>query len=206
MSERRLIAIDPSLTCSGWALFSVKSNRLIGVGKIKSLPAEHALATRLQDLQSKISKTLAMYNLGSVDTLICEAPTTMRDPRAAFKVEQVRSIFEAVGRDRGILVPGRINPRSVQHEVMGLKGKQLERTIVKATAVHTVRTLYGDVLASFGFDVTQKNLQRNQDIVDAILLGSLGLVWLNSAEIAGLDPERYFEATRYATKRRALQR
>lgn len=116
----------------------------------------------------------------------------MRDPRAAFKVEQVRGIFETVARNLEMQVPGRIHPRSVQYEIMGLRGKQLERSVVKDTAVEIVRTVYGAALEAIGFEVNPENLSRNQDIVDAILIGSLALTKLETAELGGLPLEAAF--------------
>lgn len=193
MPKSRLLAIDPSLTCSGWALFEVKGGTLCAIGKLRSLSAELPLASRLQDLQSRVEGLLERFGLGQRDVLICEEQTTMRDPRAAFKVEQVRGIFESVARSRRLVVPGRLNPRSVQFEIMGLRGKQTRRDIVKEVAAETVRSLYGGVLKSMGFEATSQNLKRNQDIVDAILVGSLGLSRIRSAEVAGEDLGTFFD-------------
>lgn len=190
----RLISIDPSLTCSGWALFSIKSAKLMAVGKLKSLSPEKPLAVRLQDLHIKICKIFETLELGNDDVLICESPTTMRDPRAAFKVEQVRGIFEEIARQRSVRVPGRLNPRTVQYEVMGLKGKQFNRAIVKQTALSIARTLYGKDLLGMGFKLDDGFLKRHQDIVDAILIGSLGVTRIQSAKTSGVSLEEMFES------------
>ena len=187
-----LLAIDPSLTCSGWALFSLKAGDLLGVGKVRSLPSGIPLAERLDDLQRKISLLFDQISLCDNDVLICEAPTTMRDPRAAFKVEQVRGIFETIARERGLRVPGRLNPRSVQHEVMGLKGKQLPREAVKQNAVLVVERLYSAPLKRIGFDCNPSNLKRHQDIVDAILVGSLAVARVQTATISNMQLEEVF--------------
>lgn len=184
MQYNRLMSIDPSLTCSGWALFSVKDEGLLAVGKIKSKPPQFPLAIRLLDLQQKIKEVFEQLKLCQGDVLVCEAQTTMRDPRAAFKVEQVRGVFETIARERAMQVPGRINPRSVHHQVMGLKGKQLQRSIIKETALQTVMAVYGNSLQKIGFPASTQNLKRHQDIVDAILVGSLGLVRICAAQRA----------------------
>lgn len=184
---KRLLAIDPSLTCSGWALFRIKDDRLLAIGKVRSLPSEIALHRRLSDLQEKIHAIYEAISLCADDVLICEAPTTMRDPRAAFKVEQVRGIFETLARTRTVSIPGRINPRSVHHEVLGLSGRQLPRTEVKKVAVAVARQLFSDSFRGLGFDPTAKNLTRHQDIVDAVLIGYLGLSKLKTANFAGED-------------------
>ncbi|MCB0310939.1 MAG: hypothetical protein KDD42_06880 [Bdellovibrionales bacterium] len=183
MSNKRLLAIDPSLTCSGWALFAVGTEDLVGVGKIRSLKPGIPLARRLDDLQTKIEDLLEQLKLVSNDVLICESQTTMRDPGAAFKVEQVRGIFESVARGRGIEVPGRINPRSVQYELMGLTGRQVKRQQVKLNAVQTVERLYRESLLRIGFNCETAALIRHQDIVDAILVGSLALTRLKTAQL-----------------------
>lgn len=188
----RLLSVDPSLTCSGWALFSLDGS-LLGVGKIKCLPATEALGTRLLDLQKKIHQTLRAIELGARDVLVCEGPTTMKDPKAAIKVEQVRSIFEAVAREFEVRVPGRINPRTVHSEVMGLRGRQLPRLQVKEIAVRLAETLYQEPLKRLGFSPDVKNLSRNQDIVDALLLGNVALSKVNTAVLSGMELERFFD-------------
>lgn len=192
--KSRLFAVDPSLTCSGWALFDIEPAVLLAVGKIRSLPPSAAFSVRLRDLQRKITSCLKSFALEGRDFLVCESQTTMRDPRAAFKVEQVRGIFETVARDNGVVVPGRVNPRSVQHELMGLKGQQLKREIVKDTATHTVRALYKEQLKALGFPTEMLQLMRHQDIVDAILVGSLAVSRVQAAWRTGLTPEEIFEA------------
>ena len=199
---RYLLAVDPSLTCSGWALFAVKSAQIIGVGKIRSLPAKLPLGERLLDLQNKIHHVLTLASLGRNDVLVCEAPTTMRDPHAAIKVEQVRGLFEVAARARSATVPGRINPRSVQFEVMGLRGKQLERAIVKETAAFVVGKLHGPRLIELGIAADQQSLKKNQDIVDAILVGTTALHWISAASRGNQTLAEYFH--RPATSRRRL--
>ena len=193
MTWRRLMAVDPSLTCSGWAFFEVRSRKLVAVGKVRSLDPSQPLASRLADLQRKISGIMADLEIGAEDYVICEAPTTMRDPRAAIKVEQVRGIFEAVARMRLAQVPGRLNPRTVHHQVLGLVGKQLPRPEVKRVAVEVAHRLFAEPLSAIGFESTKPNLKRNQDIVDAMLLGHLGLTSLQSAEWAEMPPEELFD-------------
>ena len=194
---RYLLAVDPSLTCSGWAIFSIQPAKLCAVGKIKSLPATTPLPTRYDDLQKQIAQIFNYFELGNLDIVICEAQTTMRDPRAAFKVEQVRGIFETLGRERACRVPGRLNPRTIQYEAMGLRGKQLKREIVKATAVATVKSLYQKDLESFGLGsekstVTSEDLKRHQDIVDAILIGHVAVSRLKTAIQTGVSVESCF--------------
>jgi Holliday junction resolvasome RuvABC endonuclease subunit len=169
---RYLLAVDPSLTCSGWALFQIGTEQLCGIGKIKSLKTEFSLPTRYKDLQKQIAGLYAQIGFGPEDVLVCEAPTTMRDPKAAIKVEQVRGIFETLARTKGVLVPGRLNPRTVHHEVLGLKGKQAPRKEVKSGACSIARSLFENELIRLGFNSID-NLSRHQDIVDALLIGTV---------------------------------
>lgn len=178
---RYLMAVDPSLTCSGWALLSIPAGEVLAVGKIKAAPPSVPMATRLERLQGSIKKVIADLALGGSDVLVCEAPTTMKDPLNAIKVEQVRGLFESSGRNRGIAVPGRVNPRSVQYEVMGLRGKQVIRSEVKAAALRTVQYLYGTTLEGFGLKTSNDELKRHQDIVDAILIGRFAVLRIQGA-------------------------
>jgi Holliday junction resolvasome RuvABC endonuclease subunit len=191
---RYLLAVDPSLTCSGWALFSVPTGEIRCVGKIKGEPPSVPMSQRLSTFHIRIEELFSGFGLGEVDALVCEAPTTMRDPHNAIKVEQVRGIFESAARSCGALVPGRINPRSVQYEVMGLTGKQLKRSDVKSAAVQTVKYLYATNLAKIGFSSEESDLSRQQDIVDALLIGRLALLRLQAAAQAHISVESLFES------------
>ena len=193
MKFDRLIAIDPSLTCSGWAMFEVSSQRLLSVGKLRALPTSYSMAERLSELQRQIDRLLEKIELNLNDVLLCEAPTTMIDPRAVIIVEQVRGLFEVVARSRGVRVPGRINSRSVQYEVMGLKGKQQKREEVKATAILVATNLYGERLRELNLlSDDGASLKKHQDIVDAILIGSYGLNKLKQSAQTGEPCEKFF--------------
>lgn len=187
-SFRRLLSVDPSLTCSGWALFSVSEGAIKAVGKVRAEKPTVPMALRMDKLQSSIGRVLETLGLGEGDVLVCEAPTTMKDPHNAIKVEQVRGLFESLGRERGATVPGRINPRTVQYEVMGLRGKQVSRPEVKAAAVRTVHFLYAEQLKSLGLS----ELQKHQDIVDAVLIGRLALLHIEAARASKAPLESLF--------------
>lgn len=202
MTNFRLIAVDPSLTCSGWAFFSGSNGSLLGVGKIRSLPPKLPMAVRLEDIQYKIGKLFSMLEIGSGDILVCEGQTTLIDPKSAFKVEQVRGIFETLARSRSVSVPGRINPRTVQSEVIGLSGKQLPRPLVKSHAVKTVQAIFGESLKAIGFNANEEELSLSQDIVDALLIGSAALNHIKSAIRAGLSLEVAFDQRKLVSRRR----
>jgi Holliday junction resolvasome RuvABC endonuclease subunit len=186
-SFRRLLSVDPSLTCSGWALFSVPEGIIKAVGKIRAEKPPTPLALRLEKLQASIKRVIDALQLGPGDVLVCEAPT-MKDPHNAIKVEQVRGLFESLSRERGVTVPGRVNPRSVQYEVMGLRGKQLARPEVKAAAVRTVEFLYADQLSQLGLS----GFGKHQDIVDAVLIGRLALLQIEAARASQAPLETLF--------------
>jgi hypothetical protein len=71
---------------------------------------------------------------------------------------------------------------------MGLRGKQLQRSIVKQSALQTVQSLYADSLRAFGLSV----IKSHQDIIDAILLGHLATSRLKSALTTGVSIESCF--------------
>ena len=187
MKVARLLAIDPSLTCSGWALFEQDSQKLLGVGKVRSADSSLVLSLRLNKLQFQIAQLLGHLKLGSGDILVCEEATTMRDPHAVLKVEQVRGIFETVARSQGVLVPGRVSPRSVQRELMGLRGRQQAREFVKPTAVRVAQAMFKDALEALSFDASLTHLEGNQDIVDALLVGAYVLPRIEAARASGLS-------------------
>jgi Holliday junction resolvasome RuvABC endonuclease subunit len=192
-SYRYLIAVDPSLTCTGWALFSISSGEVTAVGKIKGLRPPLPLATRLERIQRHIGDLMARLALDSRDILVCESPTTIRDPHNALKVEQVRGLFEALARAQGVSVPGRVNPRSVQYEVMGLRGKQVCRAEVKSAALKTAEYLYASNLAQLGLLESGTDLKKHQDIVDAVLIGRLALMRIQAAQNGGMTLESMFD-------------
>jgi Holliday junction resolvasome RuvABC endonuclease subunit len=203
VSFRFLFAVDPSLTCSGWALFEVASGEVLSVGKIRGEGAQVPLSTRLLSFHRRIEEIYNKISLGSQDLVVCEAPTTMKDPHNAMKVEQVRGIFENAGRSRGATVPGRINPRSVQYEVMGLVGKQARRDDVKAAAVKTAQFLYRENLLKIGFDLESPALAKHQDIVDAVLIGRLAVLRVQAAQQSGVSLEQLFQGDRSSGSRRS---
>ena len=196
----KLLAIDPSLTCTGWALFEVESGQLLGVGNIKSISASYPLSKRLVDFQRRVKEVLNSISIKTGDFLVCEAATTMIDPRAIIILEQIRGMFETLAREREVIVPGRINPRSVQFEILGMKGSPISRVKVKDVAVHGVACLYGDALKKLGFDISVKNLKKNQDIVDALLVGRLALTRIQSALQANMPVENIFEEHKRQTR------
>lgn len=160
-----LFALDPSLTSSGWALFCLKTQAPLKTGTLKSLSTQFSLEQRLSDLQNQVRALYAELNLSKKDYFICEGPAPLvLNPNSAMKVERVRGVFETLAREAKLNLLGRINPRTVQAELMGLKGKQIERKEVKKIA---------RVLANRMFSGYLSENKSNQDIIDAILIGAL---------------------------------
>ena len=197
---RQLLAVDPSLTCSGWVLFRVNDGEVVSVGKIKSASPSVPMAERLRGVQANIETVLQRLDLGRGDVLVCEAPTTMKDPHNALKVEQVRSIFESLARARQVTVPGRVPTRSVHFEVMGLVGKQLPRAEVKASALRTAEYLYAEPLRRLGLLRDEASLKKHQDIVDALLIGRLALSRIYAARDAVVPLESMFQTQARASR------
>jgi len=193
MNHKRLLAIDPSLICSGWAFYTVSTGELLGVGNVRTLGTDCPLSKRLGVLQERVQSLYKTLDLDTNDVLICEDVTSVLDPSATSKLEQVRGIFETLARHFKVLVPGRVHPRSVQFEVLGLYGKQLNRKLVKESAVDVAIRLFSKHLAQIGFDPSSKNLKRNQDIVDALLIGSLGLTRIKQAMQVNIGIEEFFD-------------
>ena len=198
--DKKLLAIDPSLTCTGWALFDLEIGQLLGVGNIKSISSSFPLSQRLVDFQKRVKEVFDSVSIKSGDYLVCEAATTMVDPRATIILEQIRGMFETLAREREVIVPGRINPRSVQFEILGMRGVQISRVKVKDVAVHGAECLYGDALKQLGFDTRLSNLKKNQDIVDALLVGRLALTRIQSALQANMPVENIFEEHKRQTR------
>ena len=187
--QKRLLAIDPSLTASGWALFSVQGGELIAVGVIRPPGTSLPLPLRLDELQHSVAALYEELRIDAGDIVVCEGPAPLvRNPLSALKVEHVRSIFESVARARLASVPGRINPRTVQSELLGMRGKQIPRAEVKAWARETARRLFGEKLeklAGAAFLAARRPL--SQDIIDAALIGTLALTRVQMALRCGQD-------------------
>lgn len=192
----RLLSVDPSLSCSGWALFCLETGAVKRVGTIRALPAEHSLSQRLEEMQCEITLLFQELLLKSGDYLVCEGPAPiMLNPKTAMKVEQVRGIFETVARSNGVTVPGRVNPRTVHVEILGLRGRQLERNSVKAIARETALYLYKDVLAEI-VGSTERAERTSQDILDALLVGTVSINRIKFSLQSGFEVSESLEATR----------
>lgn len=193
-----LLAIDPSLTQTGWAFFSLKDALPRAVGLLSPPGPRMALADRLDYLQCEVSELLSALNLGQKDILVCEGPAPLvLNPQSVLKVEQVRSIFESVARDRGVRVPGRLNPRTIQRELLGMKGKQLPRKEVKIWARNTVERLYAERLPALTINGAKKKAKETpQDIIDALLVGALALSRVKFASDTGSELSAVFAERR----------
>ena len=197
----RLFVVDPSLTSTGWVMFDLRRGHIIEFGLMHDPGAKVVLSERLKILQQEADDLLGSFKLGKSDVLICEGPAHLvLNPQSALKVEQMRGIFEVLARKRGVEVPGRINPRSVQTEVLGLKGAQLERKEVKKAARNIAERL-------FAKDFSKSKKVIPQDVIDASLIGAYCIARIALCEQLGIDlAETFKEGGRSFAKRRGGRR
>jgi len=189
-----LLAVDPSLTQSGWALFSLQEERPLCWGVLKSEGTSVPLGERLLGLHRKVVDLFSSYDLSNGDYVVCEGPAPVSlNPSSAIKVEQVRGIFEGIARMRGVEVPGRLNPRTVQTELLGMRGKQVPRAEVKQTARTVLMQMYSSSRRSGDAAESADYSSISQDAVDAILLGVLARAKLRHAISAGIPLAVLFE-------------
>lgn len=187
----KLLAVDPSLTCSGWVLFSLQSLKPLFAGTIsppgpKCLP----LCERFEFLQNEVFNLLSNFSLSSKDYLVTEGPAPLvQNPSSSTKVEQVRSTFEVLARNQGVTVPGRVNPRTIQTQLLGLKGAQIERSKVKAIAKSTANQLYGKELEQI---CKQSGFSISQDIIDASLIGGYAGSLIKNAIVSNIPAWKFF--------------
>lgn len=168
MKSRYLIAIDPSLTCSGWALFNTGNTKVAAYGDITPPGPSLPLEFRLSDLQNKVTELFTKLELGATDFLVAEGPATLvKNPISSMKLEQVRSLFEVQARSFEINILDRINPRTVQQEILLMRGPQASRKEVKQQARLAAEKLYPEVFK------TSKKVK--QDIIDALLVGTVAI-------------------------------
>ena len=177
LANRRVLAVDPSLRSSGWALFCLQSQKPMRVGIMRALGTEHHLSRRIADLRNRVLELFSHLELGVEDFLVCEGPAPLvLNPNSSLKLEQVRGVFENVAREKGVSVPGRLNPRTVQVELLGMRGKQLSRNEVKLWARETAKRLFGEQLERLlELEPFIKASKVPQDIIDASLIGSLAV-------------------------------
>lgn len=192
--HRLLLAVDPSLTASGWALYSLRTSKPVAWGVILPPTPEVALSRRLDELQRRVNELLSIVGLAEGDYLVCEGPAPLvKNPMSALKVEHVRGIFEAVARSRGVNVPGRLNPRTVQTELLGMRGKQLARKSVKEWARATVERLFPQELKEIPV-LGSNSAQVPQDVIDAVLIGVVAIARVELGRRSGVDVAEAFQS------------
>lgn len=195
-ATKLLLAVDPSLTRSGWALYTFSGGKPVAWGVITPPDNQVALSRRLDALQQSVGELLRTIALGDGDYLVCEGPAPLiKNPMSALKVEHVRGIFEAVARSRGVAVPGRLNPRTVQTELLGMRGKQLARREVKVWARATVERLFPGELKDLPV-LGAKSSEVPQDVIDAVLIGMVALSRIDFGRRSGIDVSEVFSPKR----------
>lgn len=179
---RFLLAVDPSLTASGWALFCLRKSIPLAVGVLSPPGPEEILARRLDSLQRSVLEIISRLQLGHGDYLVCEGPAPLvKNPQSALKVEGVRGIFETCARSAGLAVPGRINPRTVQSELLGMRGPQLPRKTVKDWARKAAHQMYEPQIRRMFTSEAEKQGRVPQDIIDAMLIGAVAVSRVQTA-------------------------
>lgn len=185
----RLLGIDPSLTQSGWALFSLESEDPLEWGVLKPEEKTAPLSERLLSLHRSVEELFNHFKINHTDYLVCEGPAPVSlNPSSSIKVEQVRGIFEGIARTRGAIVPGRLNPRTLQSELLGLRGKQAPRDEVKRIARAVLAQMFSKRV-SIGLDIAT----ISQDAVDAILIGVLARSKIQYGLLSGAILSSLFE-------------
>jgi len=157
-------------------MFRLDDALLSAVGLIEPPGPEEFLASRFHALQQHVRELFERLELGEGDFLVCEGPAPLvRNPQSAIKVEGVRGIFESVARSCGVSVPGRINPRTVQSEILGMKGRQLARATVKEWSREAALRLYQRDLHKLFERPVNVLSEVSQDIIDAMLIGTVAV-------------------------------
>ncbi len=196
---KRLLAVDPSLASTGWVLFDLAKSKILSSGILSAFDAKMIFAKRLYFLQKDIDKLFDELKLGANDVLVCEGPAHLiLNPQTALKVEHVRGIFETLARARSVEVPGRVNPRVIQSEILGLKGKQIERKEVKRVAREIALRLFGTQLEG----QESKSKVISQDIIDAALIGAFCITQIDLCQKLNIDLVEAFQEKKRAFKHR----
>ncbi|MCB0324153.1 MAG: hypothetical protein KDD69_11295, partial [Bdellovibrionales bacterium] len=112
-----------------------------------------------------------------------------------------------VARTQQLVVPGRINPRTVQTELLGMRGKQLSRNEVKQWARETAQKLFGEALAELPIHGmrasgrTARQKQVPQDVIDALLIGAVAVARVQLSRSINSSLEAMFESRRQVPSR-----
>ncbi|MDR2338329.1 MAG: hypothetical protein LBE20_06795 [Deltaproteobacteria bacterium] len=202
-SFKKLLAIDPSLTSTGWVLFDLQTGTIRQFGILNDPGPKIVLARRLAILQQEIEALLSAVELQAGDVLVCEGPAHLvLNPQSALKVEHVRGMFEVLARKRGVDVPGRVNPRIIHTEILGLKGKQVKRAEVKKIARSVAERLF---VKEFANNQNNKlNSRRkvlSQDIIDAALIGAFCITQIDLCQKLKIDLAEAFHEGRRSFKK-----
>jgi Holliday junction resolvasome RuvABC endonuclease subunit len=181
-----VLAVDPSLRQSGWAVFEIDQEAPLEWGVVSPEISKAPLSERLDSIHHKIELLFSRLGLSAGDYLVCEGPAPVSlNPSSAIKVEQVRSMFESIARSARLVVPGRLNPRTVQTELFGLRGRQLPRKEVKKIAEQLVSQMF-----------SLEDHPVIQDAIDAILIGVLARSKIIHAGKTGTAVGSLFEGGR----------
>lgn len=190
--KARVLAIDPGLTVSGWAVLDAQSGGLLLCGTTRPPGPSIKLETRLEVFQSLASSLFSRLALTQLDAVVCEAAAPLvLNPASAEKVERVRSTWESVARANSVPVLERVNPRTIQTQMLGLRGAQAIRADVKRIARSVAQHIFGQSTLGFvelehGREWEEGRLaiaDLTQDAIDALLLGSYAVTLIKRGEL-----------------------
>lgn len=159
----KVFSVDPSVSSLGWAIMQV-SGRLVDAGVLK-YSSKNSICERIQFILREVNDLIQYYKLGPTDYCVLESSAGIINPRSFLALERVRSSVEALAIIKGLRVIGRINPRSLQSKMLGLK-KMEKRDFVKSA----IRSFVIQEFRSF-FDGNRLDISRvEQDLFDAVIL------------------------------------
>ncbi|MCS6961758.1 MAG: crossover junction endodeoxyribonuclease RuvC [Deltaproteobacteria bacterium] len=161
---QKVLAVDPSSSSLGWAIIDTREIPLdAGVFYYNT---DISISNRVKHIVNEIKHIIDCYNLKRGDYFVVESSAGCINPRTFLILERIRGAGEAVALLNGLTVLGRINPRSIHVNLLGIK-KSLARVFVKSAIRSYVEKQFSAFLKSAEIEV----IPKNQDVFDALLLG-----------------------------------
>ena len=163
----RIIGLDPSLVCIGWALLERDMDlRLEWVSSWGTIrPEGETLDEKLHDAADKVGR---LFDGGGADVLAMELPVVYRNPATTIKLGQLLGVIRYVAyrwteRTIEVMPGGRLS-------ALGLP-INLKRPVAKELVRNTVNALYKLHLEP-----------QDHDIADAVAVAHAALVELKKEE------------------------
>lgn len=168
---RTILAVDPSLTSTGYALLDADTDKIIAKGKI-NVSKDYNVDTRIQLIVHELSMVLT-NNLKNVKSdLLC---LTMEDgfvgtnARGSLNLAELRGAIIFYFMENGFEVFH--NKPSEIRKNLGLKGNAKKEEVAAR-----IQEIYPDLEKDIGPYSDKNNKGKTSDIYDAI---SIGLSYLN---------------------------